>query len=83
MIKTELHRRFCRQMKAWREYFGWTQTALASILNVKPSVVSQLESGRNSPTLDTEEAVAFALGLSTERFMYFEPANAGREKATV
>ena len=69
-INTELHARFCRQLKAWREYFGWTQTALAKALNFKPAYISQLEKGVNSPTLDTVESVAKAFGLSNERFMY-------------
>ncbi len=72
-INSELHRRFCDQMKGWREYHGWTQTELAKRLNVKPSVVSQLESGRYAPRLDTVENVATKLGLSVAQFL-FDPA---------
>ena len=79
-INSELHGRFCRQLKAWRLHNGWTQTALAKVMEVRPAYVSQLESGVNSPSLDTVEEVAGAFGLTPERFMYFEPARAA-EKA--
>ena len=74
MINSELHGVFCRQMKAWREDAGITQCELARRLKVKPSVVSQLESGRNAPTVDTVSAVAKALGVPLKHFLFADPA---------
>ena len=72
-INSELHRRFCEQLKAWREYHGWTQTELAKRLKVKPSVVSQLESGRYAPRLDTVETCSKVLGLEVGQFLFDPP----------
>ena len=74
LINTELHGTFCRQLKAWREHVGISQSELARRMHVKPSLICQLESGVNSPTLDTVERVAKALGVKKiENFLFLDP----------
>lgn len=74
MINTELHGIFCRQLKAWREHVGISQSELARRLKMRPSMVCQLEAGVNSPTLDTVEKVAKALGVKKiDTFLFLDP----------
>ena len=82
-INSKLHARFCEQAKAYREYHGWTQMALAEMLEVKPSVVSQAESGRCCPRANTIERYAAVFGVTWETFLTFSPqvAYGGRIKA--
>ena len=72
-INSKLHARFCEQAKAYREYHGWTQAAMAESLEVKASVVSQMESGRFCPTADTIEKYADVFGVTWETFLSLSP----------
>jgi predicted transcriptional regulator len=53
MITTELHARFCRNVKSRRVELGLTQAQLAQKMKVTQPVIAQIESGRFVPTLDT------------------------------
>ena len=63
MINSELHARFCANIKSRRNALELTQVELAKRLNVSQPTVAQMESGSWVPTLDTVEAVAKALEL--------------------
>lgn len=57
-----------------RQEMGLTQADLAEAVGTTRSVISRLESGRHSPTLDTLTQVAEALGCSLEvRFVRKSP----------
>src|ERR1700756_4902787 len=49
-----------------RRELGWTQKELAERAGVGQAVISRIERGRLSPTLDTYARLAAALGLSPE-----------------
>ena len=50
-------------VKVWREYRGFTQTALAAASGVHRVVVADIESGRKRGSLDAHLELARALGL--------------------
>jgi len=52
-----------------RESLGWTQLELARRSGLSPSVVSMVESGKRSPTLDTASKIARALGSSLDELV--------------
>lgn len=58
---SELHQCFCDRVRAVRKARGWSQVVLAEKLGVKPSVVANMELGRNVPTLRLIERVAAVL----------------------
>ena len=59
-IESELHGQFCSQLKLWRRYRGLSQTDLAERMGITQPMVAQLESGRNTPGLDTVDRFATA-----------------------
>jgi transcriptional regulator with XRE-family HTH domain len=77
-INTELHRRFCQQAKAYRQYNGWSQAAVANLLDCARSVVNQDESGRFCPTVDKIEKYAAIYGVTWQAFLTLSPATALR-----
>ena len=81
-INSKLHARFREQAKAYREWHGWTQSAVAEMLEVKPSVVSQTESGRFCPSADTIEKWADIFGVTWEAFLSLSPQAAYRRVKT-
>lgn len=50
-------------LKVWREYRGFTQTALAAASGVHRVVIADIESGRKRGSLDAHVKLARALGL--------------------
>lgn len=64
MITTELHARFCRNLKSRRLELGLTQTELAKKMKVTQPVIAQMETGRFVPTLDTVAQIAKVLKIS-------------------
>ena len=50
-------------LKVWREYRGFTQTALTAASGVHRVVVADIESGRKRGSLDAHVKLARALGL--------------------
>jgi transcriptional regulator with XRE-family HTH domain len=73
MVNSELHAIFCRQMRAYRLSYQWSQSRLATEMKTQQPVVCALEGGRNTPTVDTVESVAKAFGISVERFLFMPP----------
>lgn len=65
-----------RQARAAR---GLSLRGLAEILGVSPSLISQVETGRAKPSVNTLYALATELGISLDRllFMDTEPPSAG------
>lgn len=59
------------RIKSWRESKGWTQQQFAEAVGVTHAAVYQWE-GTNgyhaTPSLDSLEKIASALGISMERF---------------
>ena len=56
-------------LKTLRTKKNITQTGLAKILNVDKSFVSNIEKGKNNPTLSTITNLAKALGISTNELL--------------
>ncbi len=83
VISCELHAQFCSQMRAYRLYLGLSQARLAEKMRVQQPTICQLEGGRFTPTLETVEAVAKALGLSVERFLFMPPPPVPNKKLAV
>lgn len=52
------------RIKLCRKQQGMTQAALALALGISPVNISQIETGRRSPTIDTVKVIADALGVS-------------------
>ncbi|HYF86228.1 helix-turn-helix transcriptional regulator [Azospirillum sp.] len=50
-------------VRVWREHRGLSQVELAAAAGLTPSYVSQIESGRKSPTVEVYRALGTALGL--------------------
>ena len=55
---------FGNRLREIRERSGLSQQALAKRAKISSATVSRIELGQSSPTLDTVEALADALGLS-------------------
>jgi transcriptional regulator with XRE-family HTH domain len=56
-------------LKTLRTKKNITQTGLAKILNVDKSFVSNIEKGKNNPTLSTITNLAKVLGVSTNELL--------------
>lgn len=59
----KLHKAFCVNVKARRLQLGLTQKEVADKLGIATSQYTQIEGGRNVPTLTIVEKVADALDL--------------------
>ncbi len=64
--------RFCRNVRDLLRARGMTQRDLAISLGVTQASISQLLSGRHSPTLDKVEEVARAFGLDSQALVMSE-----------
>ena len=73
-IESDLHQTFCSQLKAWRLAKHVSQSELARRIGIKPSMVCQLESGRNTPNLDTVDKIAKALKVRVNHFLFLDPS---------
>jgi transcriptional regulator with XRE-family HTH domain len=73
MITTDMHRRFCANMRRRRLEINMTQQQLADKLGVAQPGIAAIEAGRASPTLDTVARVAEALDMSPEWLLALEP----------
>jgi len=56
-------------LKALRTKKNITQTGLAKILDVDKSFISNIEKGKNNPTLSTITNLAKALDVSTNKLL--------------
>lgn len=54
-------------IKAWREYFGLTQSALAARAGLQQSALARLERSDSTPRKSTLEKLATAMELSVEQ----------------
>jgi transcriptional regulator with XRE-family HTH domain len=50
-------------VRAWREYRGMTQDALAAAANVSKPFISQIEGGKRAGSMRTLKKLASALGV--------------------
>lgn len=57
------------RVKAVRERLGWTSLSLADKAGVSPGLISQIESNRTQPSLDTLESIAQSLNVSVCYFL--------------
>jgi len=76
-ISTNLHARFCKNLRRYRGLVGLTQQQLADRLGIRQPVVAAMEAGRSAPTLDTVEAVASALEISPEALLILSHSHPG------
>jgi len=53
-------------VRAWREYKQIKVKELAKRAGITPSYLSQIETGKRNPTIDTLKAIAEALGIDVE-----------------
>lgn len=59
---------FARRLRELRTAAGLTQQQLADVAGITQATLSRLEAGTQAPGWDTVQAVAAALGVSTEAF---------------
>jgi len=64
VVKAELEG--AHPMRAWREYRGWTPSALSAKAGVAREMIEQLETGRKSVSPEMLSRLARALGVSTD-----------------
>ncbi|MES2643863.1 MAG: helix-turn-helix transcriptional regulator [Myxococcota bacterium] len=64
--------KFGKHAAALRAAAGLTQQRVADRMGVRPEAVSQIESGKLSPTLSTIVALAHALGVAPSALLDFE-----------
>ena len=69
--------KFGKHAAAVRAAAGHTQQRVADRMGVRPEAVSQIESGKLSPTLSTVVALAHALGVSPAALLDFESVPVG------
>ena len=53
-------------VKVWREYRGFKQKELAEKSGVKASMLSQIENGKKSGSIETLKAIAKVLGVDID-----------------
>lgn len=58
---------FAKNVKERRKALSFTQAELASLVGVTPSFITEIETGRRSPSFSTIEAMAKALEISAWR----------------
>lgn len=65
---TRLHSSFCNSVRARRRQLGLTQRQVADRLRVSRNRVTEIETGRFSPTLDLIGRLAAALNTQPAAF---------------
>jgi len=58
-------------LKIVRLYWGFTQKELSKKLNISQSLISEIESGRKTVTLDVLECYSDKLGIRLSQLMFF------------
>ncbi len=53
-------------VKVWREHRGLSASALAAACGLTPAAVSQIESGKRSPSVETLKSIAAPLGVDVD-----------------
>ncbi len=60
-MKVDLRHQIAAEITRWRIKRGYTQTELADGANVTKALVSRTENARSSPTIESIQAIAYAL----------------------
>lgn len=63
----------CNKLRALRDLFGYSQSAVAFELNVAQSTYCRYENGTSKPDADELETVARFYGLTPGEFLEHEP----------
>jgi transcriptional regulator with XRE-family HTH domain len=71
------YKELSRRLRAERERAGLTLRALAARLDISPSALSQIETGRTRPSVGSLNAITTELGVSLDSL--FEPADGSGE----
>lgn len=58
-------------IKIIRVFNGMTQQSLAKSLDISDSYLSQIESGKRTPTLDTVKAISRMFGIPVSSLLFF------------
>jgi transcriptional regulator with XRE-family HTH domain len=69
------------RIKELRKFRGFSQEQLSEKVDIDPKYVSFLECGRSSPSLETMESIARALGVEIKDLFEFAHLQAGGVKA--
>ena len=56
-------------LRVWREFRGFTQTALAEASNVNRVQIADIEAGRKSGSIETVKKLAEALGITLDELI--------------
>ena len=56
-------------LRVWREFRGFTQTALAEASNVNRVQIADIEAGRKSGSIETVKKLADALGITLDELI--------------
>ena len=56
-------------LRVWREFRGFTQTALAGVSNVNRVQITDIEAGRKSASIDTFKKLAEALRITLDELI--------------
>lgn len=69
-----------RRIRTLREEKGWTRGTLATRAGISPSYVPVLENGEKCPTVETLDAICFALGITLAEFFTEKADNLSTNK---
>ncbi len=61
-------------LRAWREWAGWSQRELARLADITPMTVSELERGRAVVSTSTLQGLAQAFGVTRVDLLHRTPA---------
>lgn len=81
----EAQQYFGRELKHYREKWGWSQRRLAEKAETTQRVIAEIEMGKYNPTLEIAERIAGAFGMRLEvRFRphmtgYTQESNSGHQ----
>lgn len=68
-ISSKLHQTFLDNVRARRKELGWTQAEVAKRLGISQATYANIESGRNTPTLEMVEKIARALNVGAVQLL--------------
>jgi transcriptional regulator with XRE-family HTH domain len=60
-------------LRAWRSWCRWSQFELASLADITPMTVSELERGRAAPRASTVQRLAQAFGVPRSVLLHSTP----------
>ena len=69
------------RLRGARRARGWSLRTLAARLQVSPSLISQVETGRARPSVSTLYAIASELGVSLDELLFVDAGSRDRESA--